>query len=78
MKTSKHFRKKREYLKNKTDELARKSKSNNIRDLYRGINNFNRCYQPRTNLVKNENGDLLAYFHNSLNRCNNYLSQLLS
>jgi hypothetical protein len=32
----------------------------NIRDLYRGINEFKKGYQPRRNLVKDENGDLLA------------------
>jgi hypothetical protein len=30
----------------------------NIRDLYRGINYFKKDYQPRSNLVKDENGDL--------------------
>jgi hypothetical protein len=39
-----------------------------IRDMYRGINAFKRGYQPRSNLVKDENGDLLADFHNILNR----------
>jgi hypothetical protein len=34
------------------------SKSN--RDLYRGINEFKGRYQPRNNLVTDENGDLLA------------------
>jgi hypothetical protein len=37
--TSRHFRnKKREYLKDKINELATNSKNKNIRDLYRGIN----------------------------------------
>jgi hypothetical protein len=38
--TSRHFRggKKREYLKNKIDELAFKSENKNIRGLYRGAN----------------------------------------
>jgi hypothetical protein len=35
-------------------------------------------YQPRNNLVKNENGDLLADSHNILNRWKNYFSQLLN
>jgi hypothetical protein len=48
------------------------SKNKNIRDLYRGINYFKRGYQPRSNLVKNENGDLLADSHNILNRWKNY------
>jgi hypothetical protein len=58
---SRYFRnKKRESLKDKINELARNSKNKNIRDLYRGINEFKRDYQPRNNLVKDENGDLLA------------------
>ncbi|PNF37844.1 hypothetical protein B7P43_G08371, partial [Cryptotermes secundus] len=37
--TSRHFRnKKRDYLKDKIDELAMNSKNKNIRELYRGIN----------------------------------------
>jgi hypothetical protein len=60
--TSRHFRnKKREYLKDKVDELATNSKNKNIRDVYRGINDFKRGYQPRSN------GDLLADSHNILN-----------
>jgi hypothetical protein len=30
---------------------------------YRGINEFKKGYQPRTNMVKEENGDLLADSH---------------
>jgi hypothetical protein len=42
-KTSRHFRnKKREYLKAKINALATNSKNKNIKDLYRGINEFNR------------------------------------
>jgi hypothetical protein len=64
---SKHFRnKKREYLKDKINELATNSNNKNMRDLYRGINEFKRGYQPKTNLVKDENGDLLAMSHNIL------------
>jgi hypothetical protein len=50
----------------------------NIGDLYRGIKVFKKGYQPRTDLVKDENGDLLANCHNILNRWKNYFSQLLS
>jgi hypothetical protein len=32
----------------------------NIRDVYRGINEFKKVYQPRSNFVKDEKGDLLA------------------
>jgi hypothetical protein len=67
--TSGHFRnKKREYLKGKINELATNSKNKNIRDLYRGINEFKRGYRPRSNLVKDDNGDLLADSNTVLNR----------
>jgi hypothetical protein len=45
----------------------------NIRALYTGINEFERGYQPRHNLVKDENGDLFADSHNILNRWKNYI-----
>jgi hypothetical protein len=53
-------------------------KNKNIRDLYRGINEFKRGYKSSSNLVKDENGDLFANAHNILNRWKNYVSQLLS
>jgi hypothetical protein len=46
----------------------------NIRDLYRGINEFKRSYQPRNNFVQDENGDLLADSQNILDRGKNYFS----
>jgi hypothetical protein len=70
--------KKREYLKNKINELETNSKNKNIRDLYRGINEFKKGYQPRTNMVKEENGDLLADSHSILNRWKNNFCQLLN
>jgi hypothetical protein len=52
---SRTFRtKKREYPKNKLNELETNSKNKNIRDLFRGINEFKKGYQPRTNMVKEE------------------------
>jgi hypothetical protein len=69
---SRYFRnKKSEYLKDKINELATNSKNKNIRDLYRRVNGFKRDCQPRNNLVKDDNGDLLADSHNSLNRWKN-------
>jgi hypothetical protein len=35
-------------------------------------------YQPRTTLLKDENGDLLADSHSILSRLKNYFSQLLN
>jgi hypothetical protein len=50
---SRHFwNKKKEYMKNKIDELVTNSKKKNIRDLYREINEFNKGYQRRSNIVK--------------------------
>jgi hypothetical protein len=50
---SRYFRnKKREYLKDKINELATNSKNKNIRDLYRGIHEFKRGYQPRNNFTQ--------------------------
>jgi hypothetical protein len=31
-----------------------------IRDLYRGISNFRKGYQPRTNIARDEKGDLVT------------------
>jgi hypothetical protein len=46
---SRHFsNKKREYLKNKINELKSNSMNTNIKDLCRGINEFNNDYKPRT------------------------------
>jgi hypothetical protein len=76
---SRNFRiKKREYLKNKINELETNSKNKNIRDLCRGINELKKGYQPRTNTVKEENGDLLADSHSILNRWKNYFCRLLN
>jgi hypothetical protein len=66
---SRHFRnKKREYLKDKINKLESNSKNTNIRHLYRGINEFKKGYQPGTNLVQDERGDLVADPHKILNR----------
>jgi hypothetical protein len=65
---------KREYLKDKFNEIAINTKNiivlatdstnKNIRDLYRGIHEFKKGCQSRNNLVKDENSDLLAESHN--------------
>ena len=55
--TSRHFRnRKEEYLKDKIDEFATSSKTKNIRDLYRAINDFKKGYQPRIYVVKDGEG----------------------
>jgi hypothetical protein len=74
-----HLRnKKREYLKDKINELESNSNNKNIRDLYRSINEFKKGYQRRTNLVKDEKGNLLADPQKIVNRWMNYFCQLLN
>jgi hypothetical protein len=77
--TSRTFRsKKREYLKDKINKLETNNKNKNIRDLYRGINEFKRGYQPRINIIKDENGNLLADAQRILNRWKNFFNQVLN
>ena len=76
---SRHFRnKKKVYLKAKIRELGTNSKMKNTRDLYRGNSDFKKGYQPRTNIVKDENGDLFADSQSNLASGKNHLSQLLN
>ena len=76
---TRHFRnKKKAYLRAKIEELVTNSKIKNIRDLYRGINDFKKGYQPRCNIVKDEKGDLVADSHSIVDRWRKYFSQLLN
>jgi hypothetical protein len=54
-----------DYLKDETNEL--RTNRTNIRNLYRRIHEFKSGYQPRSNLVKDENGNL-ADSYNILDR----------
>jgi hypothetical protein len=75
---SRHFRnKRREYLKDKFNELESNTKNKNIRDLYRSINEFKKGYRPRTNLVEGEKFDLLADPHKIVNRWMDYFCRVL-
>jgi hypothetical protein len=79
--TSRIFRnKKREHLKGKINEMEtnNKNKKKNIRDLYRGVNEFKKGYQPRINIIKDENGNLLADPQNVLNRWKIFFNQVLN
>ena len=66
--------KKKAYLKAKIEKLETNSKINNVRDLYRGINDFKKGYQPNTIRVKDEKGDLVADSHGIMARWRNYFS----
>jgi hypothetical protein len=77
--TSRTFRnKKREYLKGKINELETNNKNKNIRDLYRGINEFQKGYKPGINIIKDEKGNLLADPQSVLNSWKNFFNQLLN
>jgi hypothetical protein len=65
-------------MKNKINLLEKASNEKNIRDLYRGISQFKKCHQLTTNLVKDENRDLLAGSHNIFGRWENCLCYLLN
>ena len=59
-------------------ELESNNKIKNITDLYRGIIDFKKGYQPRTNVVKSERGDLVTDCHSILARWRNHFCQLLN
>jgi hypothetical protein len=46
--------------------------------LYRGINDVRKGYQPRTRIVKDDKGHLIADSHSIIVRWKNYFSQILN
>jgi hypothetical protein len=76
---SRHFRnKKKAYLKAKIQELETNSKIQNITNLHKSIKDFKNGYQLRTNIVKDDKGDLVADSNSSLARWKKYFSQILT
>ena len=71
---SRHFRNKKVYLKAKIEDLETSSKIKNIRDFYMGISDFKKGYQPRTNIVNGETGDLVTGSYSILARWRDYFS----
>jgi hypothetical protein len=47
-------------------------------DLFRGINDFKKRYQPKTKIVKDDKGDLFADSHNILARWRKFFYELLN
>jgi hypothetical protein len=70
--------KKRKSLKEKINELEINNKNKNIRDFYRDISEFKEGYQPRINIIKDENGNLIADPQNVLNRWKNFFNQMVN
>ena len=50
----------------------------NIRDSYKSINDFKKGYQPRTNIVKDEKGDMVTNTHSIVARWRKNFSQILN
>jgi hypothetical protein len=71
-------KKKKEYLEAKIDELASNSEIKNVRDMHRGISDFKKGYQPRTNIVNDDRSDLVTESQRILVRWRNHCSQLLN
>jgi hypothetical protein len=61
-------KKKREYFKDKINDLETNNKNKNIRHMYRDINAFKKGYQPRINNLEDEIGNLLTNPQSVLNR----------
>jgi len=73
---SRHFRdKEKEYLNAKIEELKNNCKIKNTGDLFRSINDFKKCYQPRTIVVMDEKYDLVVDSWSIVRM--NYFSQVL-
>ena len=45
---------------------------------YGGISDFKKGYHPKTRIVQDEKGDVVAHSHSILARWRNHLSQLLN
>jgi len=46
----------------KINELETNSNNKNVRNIYRRINEFMKCYQPRTNIIEHNNSDVNEFF----------------
>jgi hypothetical protein len=65
-------------LKGKINELETNNKNKITRDLYRGINEFKKGYQPRINIIMDENVNLLTDSQNILSRWKIFFNQMLN
>ena len=66
---------KKEYLKPKIEELET---NQNIGRSYRGINDFKKGYQPTTNTMKDEEGNLVTDSYSILARWRKHFFQLFN
>jgi hypothetical protein len=68
----------KEYLKAQIDKLETYSRIKKKYGFNGGITDFKNGYQPRTNTVKNDKGDLVAVFHSILARWRDNFTLLLN
>ena len=71
-------REKGKCLKAKIIELENNNMINNIKYLYRDNSDLKKVYQPRTNVVKDEKGDIVANCHSIRTRWRKHFAQLQS
>ena len=63
---------------NSIDKLEENSKNKNIREMYKGINEFKKGYQPRAYVIKKHDGTILADTTSVLSRWEQFFSNLLN
>jgi len=56
----------KEYQRAQIHEIETNSNTKNMRNLCMGINDFYKSYQSRTNILKDEKGDLVTDSHSIL------------
>ena len=71
-------KKRTEYLKAEIDELETNRKINIIRVLCGGVNDLENCYQPGTNILKEEKGDMITACHSIVVRWRNHFFHILN
>jgi len=69
--------KKMEYLQAKVTNL-KLTVTQRISHLYRGINDFKKGYQPRTNVIKDDKSDVVTGYHSIFAKWRNHFSHILN
>ena len=71
-------KKKRDYMTAKVNKLEENSKNKNIREMYKGINEFKKGYQPRAYVIKKHNGTIVVDTTSIVSRWEQFFSNLLN
>jgi hypothetical protein len=67
-------KKKHDYMKAKGNKLEENSKNKNITEMYKGINEFKKVYQPRAYVIKKHDGTIVADTTSILSRWEQFFS----